>query len=288
MDTQAVLSYLQTAGTSLALNLIAAIAIFIIGRWVAKLLHGVALKGMQRSNLEPLLVKFLGNILYALLLIFVALAAISRIGIQTASLIAVIGAAGLAVGFALQGSLANFAAGVMVIIFRPYKIGDYVEAGGVAGVIEDVQIFTTELNTADNRKIMVPNGQMMAGAITNYSAHDTRRVDLVVSVGYEDDIDTVRRVLEEVIAEDERVLETPASNIRMNAMADSSVDWVVRPWVKTVDYWDVYWDLTEKIKRRFDQEGISIPFPQRDVHIYHHGENGQPEQSSGIEAVAKH
>ncbi|EPC00961.1 hypothetical protein L861_15500 [Litchfieldella anticariensis FP35 = DSM 16096] len=288
MDTQGVLNYLQTAGTSLALNLIAAIAIFIIGRWVAKLLHGVALKGMQRSNLEPLLVKFLGNILYALLLIFVVLAAISRIGIQTASLIAVIGAAGLAVGFALQGSLANFAAGVMVIIFRPYKIGDYVEAGGVAGMIEDVQIFTTELKTADNRKIMVPNGQMMAGAITNYSAHDTRRVDLVVSVGYEDDIDTVRRVLEEVIAEDERVLESPAPNIRMNAMADSSIDWIVRPWVNAVDYWDVYWDLTEKIKRRFDQEGISIPFPQRDVHIYHHGNNGQPEQSSGIEAVAKH
>ncbi|WP_170121137.1 mechanosensitive ion channel family protein [Halomonas denitrificans] len=273
IDPGGLLAYLQSTGLSFATNLVAAAAIFVIGRWVAKGLHRLLMRGMQRAKVEPLLVKFLGNIAYALLLTFVVLAAISRIGIQTASLIAVIGAAGLAVGLALQGSLANFAAGVMVILFRPYKIGDYVEAGGVAGVIEDVQIFTTELRTGDNRKILVPNGQMMSGAITNASAHATRRVDLAVGVGYEADIDTVRRVLEGVVADDPRVLADPAPNIRMSAMGDSSITWIVRPWVKAGDYWDVHWEMTEAIKRRFDAEGISIPFPQRDVHVYHHGES---------------
>ena len=273
IDPGGLLTYLQSTGLTFATNLVAAAAIFVIGRWIAKGLHRLTVRGMQRARVEPLLVKFLGNILYALLLTFVVLAAISRIGIQTASLIAVIGAAGLAVGLALQGSLANFAAGVMVILFRPYKIGDYVEAGGVAGVIEDVQLFTTELRTGDNRKILVPNGQMMSGAITNASAHATRRVDLTVGVGYEADIDTVRRVLEGVVADDSRVLVDPAPNIRMSAMGDSSITWIVRPWVKAGDYWDVHWEMTEAIKRRFDAEGISIPFPQRDVHVYHHGES---------------
>ncbi|MFG6179110.1 mechanosensitive ion channel family protein [Halomonas sp. THAF12] len=272
MDTQWITDFVQMQGASFVINLVAALAIFVIGRWVVKLLHGFAIKAMQRGRLDPLLVKFLGNILFALMMVFVVLAAISQIGIQTTSLIAVLGAAGLAVGLALQGSLANFAAGVLVIIFRPYKIGDYVEGGGVSGTIDDVQIFTTELRTPDNRKIIVPNGQMMSGAITNYSSHDTRRVDLVVGVGYDDDIDTVRRVLESVVADDPRVLADPAPNIRMSAMGDSSVNWIVRPWVQAADYWDVFWEMTEEIKRRFDAEGISIPFPQRDVHVYHHPE----------------
>ncbi|MBY6109119.1 mechanosensitive ion channel [Halomonas sp. DP1Y21-3] len=273
MDVEALIEFASTTGLQFLINLVAAAAIFIIGRWVAKAVHRVVVKGMQRADVEPLLVKFLGNILYALLLTFVILAAISRIGIQTASLIAVIGAAGLAVGLALQGSLANFAAGVMVIIFRPYRIGDYVEAGGVSGTVEDVQIISTELSTPDNRKIIVPNGQMMSGAVVNYSAHATRRVDLTVGVGYDDDIDTVRRVLESVVADDPRVLSEPAPNIRMNAMGDSSITWIVRPWVQASDYWDVYWEMTEEIKRRFDREGISIPFPQRDVHLYHHAKD---------------
>ncbi|WP_458525424.1 mechanosensitive ion channel family protein [Onishia taeanensis] len=277
MEMDVLLTYLQTTGTSFAIDLVAALAIFVIGRWVISLVHRLSIKAMERAKIEPLLVKFLGNILKTLLLIVVVLAAIGQLGIQTTSLIAVLGAAGLAVGLALQGSLANFAAGVLVIIFRPYKIGDYVEAAGVAGVIDDVQIFTTELKTGDNRKIIVPNGQMMNGAITNYSSHDTRRVDLVASVGYDADIDTVRRVLEEVVANDPRVLETPAPNIRMSAMMDSSVNWIVRPWVKAGDYWDVHWEMTEELKRRFDAEGISIPFPQRDVHVYHHDD-----QKAGI------
>lgn len=283
MDSQWITDFVQMQGTNFVINLVAAAAIFVIGRWVVRLVHGLSLKAMQRGKVDPLLVKFLGNILYALLMIFVVLAAISQVGIQTTSLIAVIGAAGLAVGLALQGSLANFAAGVLVIIFRPYKIGDYVEAGGVAGVIDDVQIFTTELKTADNRKIIVPNGQMMSGAITNYSSHATRRVDLVVGVGYEDDIDTVRRVLQGVVADDPRVLEDPAPNIRMSAMGDSSVSWIVRPWVKAEDYWNVHWEMTEEIKRRFDAEGISIPFPQRDVHVYHHPEAPEARSPATLE-----
>ncbi|WP_240349300.1 mechanosensitive ion channel family protein [Halomonas binhaiensis] len=273
VNVDALVEFASTTGLQFLINLVAAAAIFIIGRWVAKAIHRLVIKGMERAKLEPLLVKFLGNIVYTLLLLFVVLATISKLGIQTASLIAVLGAAGLAVGLALQGSLANFASGVMVIIFRPYRIGDYVEAGGVSGTVQDVQIFTTELTTPDNRKVIVPNGQMMAGAITNYSAHATRRVDLVVGVGYDDDIDTVRRVLESAVADDSRVMEAPESTIRIGTMNESSVDWIVRPWVKAEDYWDVYWGLTEEIKRRFDKEGISIPFPQRDVHVYHHGDN---------------
>lgn len=284
IDMDAVAAYLQTTGLEFVINLVAALAIFVIGRWVAKIIHHLMTKGMQRARLEPLLVKFLGNIAYTLLLTFVVLAAISRVGIQTASLIAVIGAAGLAVGLAMQGSLANFAAGVMVIIFRPYRIGDFVEAGGVSGTVDDVQIFTTELSTPDNRKVIVPNAQMMSGAITNYSARETRRVDLTVRVGYDDDINNVRRILESVVNDDTRVLQDPAPNIRMNAMGDSCVEWIVRPWVQAADYWDVHWEMTEEIKSRFDREGISIPFPQRDVHVYHHGgsKEGRADESAPV------
>ncbi|SEM64043.1 mechanosensitive ion channel family protein [Halomonas caseinilytica] len=272
MDLEKVVEFLQVQGTSFVINLVAAIVIFVIGRWIAKLLHRLVIKAMKRAKTDPLIITFTGNILYILLMFAVVLAAIGQLGIQTTSLIAVIGAAGLAVGLALQGSLANFAAGVMVVLFRPYRVGDYIEGGGVSGTVEEVQIFNTELSTPDNRRVIVPNGQMLSDAITNYSTHPTRRVDLVVGVGYGDDIDTVRRVLEGVVADDSRVLEDPAPNIRIGSLGDSSVNWIVRPWVKAVDYWDVYWEMTEEIKRRFDREGINIPFPQRDVHVYHHGE----------------
>ncbi len=270
METDEILGVIQESGTDLALNIIAAIAIFFIGRWVIKLLHRLLVRGLEKAKVEPILIKFLGNIVYTVLLIFVILAAVNQLGVQTTSLIALLGAAGLAVGLALQGSLANFAAGVLLIIFRPYRVGDYIEGAGVAGTVDEVQIFTTILNTPDNRRVVVPNGQMMSGTITNYSSHPTRRVDLVASVSYDDDSDKVRAVLQEIVASDERVLPEPAPNIRMVAHADSSVDWIVRPWVKTEDYWGLYWDLTEKIKRRFDEEGITIPYPQRDVHLYHH------------------
>jgi len=274
MEMEAILGFVQEQGAAFGINLVAALAIFVIGRWVAKLVNRVLVKGLNRAEVEPILVRFVGNIVNVVLTIFVVLAAISQLGVQTTSLIAVLGAAGLAVGLALQGSLANFAAGVLIIVFRPYKSGDYIEAGGVAGTVDEVQIFTTVLNTPDNRRVIVPNGQIMSGVITNYSSHPIRRLDLTASVSYDADTDHVRRVLTGILDADERVLSEPAYNVRMMTHGESSIDWIVRPWVNTADYWETCWDLTERIKRRFDEEGIAIPFPQRDVHVYSHAGGG--------------
>ena len=261
--------------TALLYKILFAGLIFFIGRWVARLMTDLAKKMMARAEIEDTLERFLGNLLYATLLTFVVIASINQLGIQTTSLIAVLGAAGLAIGLALQGSLSNFAAGVLIVLFKPYKVGDFVEAGGVAGTIEEVQIFTTILKSPDNKKIIVPNSQVMAGEITNYSANPTRRVDLVVGCGYDDDLDKVRKVLEEVVAADPRILDDPETTIAISELGDSSVNFVLRPWVLGTDYWPVYCALTEQVKKRFDQEGISIPYPQRDVHIYQR----TPEQS---------
>ncbi len=258
----------QSLATEFGVKIVAAIAIFIIGRWIVSLLTRGMRRLMERADLEPTLVTFLSNITRILLLVFVVLAAISQLGIQTASIIAVLGAAGLAVGLALQGSLANFAAGVLIIVFRPYRVGDYVEAAGVGGTVEQVQIFTTVLRTPDNKRVIVPNSQITDGVITNYSANDTRRVDLVFGIGYGDDIDKARDIIRGVLEADERVLKDPAPQVAVQELADSSVNFVTRPWVATADYWAVYFDVTEKVKKRFDEEGVSIPFPQRDVHIY--------------------
>ncbi|MGD9407635.1 MAG: mechanosensitive ion channel [Gammaproteobacteria bacterium] len=255
-------------GAEFGLKLVTALVIFIIGRWVARRLAGLVEKGMTKAGTDSTLTGFLRNIVYIGLLTFVILAAIAQLGVQTTSFIAVLGAAGFAVGLALQGSLANFAAGVLIIIFRPFKSGDFVEAGGVAGVVENIQIFTTTMRTGDNKTIIIPNGQITSGTIVNYSTKDTRRVDMVIGVGYGDDLDNVRRVLEEILKEDERVLEDPAPTIGVLELADSSVNFAVRPWVKSADYWPVYFALHEKVKKRFDKEGISIPFPQQDVHIH--------------------
>ncbi len=252
------------------LKLVLAIAILLIGRWIAKGLTVLARRAMERSKVDTMLAKFIGNLTYAALLTFVVLAAINQLGLQTTSFIAVIGAAGLAVGLALQGSLSNFAAGVLIIVFRPYKVGDYIEVGGVAGVVEEAQVFTTILKTPDNKTVIVPNAHIMSGTITNYSARSERRIDLVVGVGYDADLDKTREVLLELLGSDQRILEEPAAVIGVTELADSSVNFVVRPWVKTGDYWPVYMDLNERIKKRFDAEGITIPFPQRDVHIYEH------------------
>jgi small conductance mechanosensitive channel len=270
METDHLIELLQAAGASFGLNLLAAVAILLIGRWAAKLIHKGLVKALEKARLEPILVRFLGNVAYALVMVFVILGAINQLGVQTASLIALLGAAGLAVGLAMQGSLANLAAGVLLIIFRPYRIGDFVEGGGTTGTVEEVQIFTTVLKTPDNRRVIVPNSQMMSGTITNFSAHDHRRVDLTVGVSYDADSDHVREVLKSVLAADERVLPEPEPVIAMLAHGDSSVDWIVRPWVRTTDYWAFYWHAMEAIKRAFDREGISIPYPQRDVHIYNH------------------
>jgi len=270
MNIQQLLQKAQVVGTEFGLKLLAGLAILIIGRWIAKWLTGIVRRLMTRAKVDEMLVRFVGNLTYAVLLTFVILAAIGQLGVQTTSFIAVLGAAGLAVGLALQGSLGNFAAGVLIVLFRPYRVGDYVEAGGIAGTVEEVQIFTTVLITPDNKKIIVPNGQIMSGTITNYSAKETRRVDLVAGVSYSDDLDKVKGVLQAIIDADARIQKDPAPTIAVLALADSSVNFAVRCWTKTSDYWSVFFDLNEQIKKRFDTEGISIPFPQRDVHLYQH------------------
>lgn len=237
---------------------------WIVSRIITRIVRGV----MRKARVEPTLVGFLGNLTFALLMTMVVISAVQKLGVHTTSFVAVLGAAGLAIGFALQGSLANLAAGVMLILFRPFKAGDYVEAGGVSGAVTEVQIFATVLQTPDNKRVIVPNSSITDNTITNYSANDTRRVDLVFGIGYGDDIQKAKQVLEEVLAQDTRVLKDPAPTVAVSELADNSVNFVVRPWVRTADYWGVLFDVTEAVKQRFDAENISIPFPQRDVHLH--------------------
>lgn len=250
------------------LQIIAAIVVFVVGRWLARRISKLIERGLTRADTDPTLVGFFRNIAYFGLLTLVIIAAVGQLGVQTTSFIAILGAAGLAVGLALQGSLANFAAGVLMIIFRPFKAGDFIEAAGTAGSVEEIQLFTTTLKTPDNKTIIIPNAQVTGSTITNYSARDTRRLDLVFGVSYTDDLDQVKRVIREVLAEEKRLLDDPEPLIGLLNLGDSSVDFAVRPWVNSGDYWPVYFDLQEAMKKRFDREGISIPFPQRDVHLY--------------------
>ena len=261
-------SFVADQGVALLMNVIAALAIFFVGRWVAKIVMGVVVKLMVRAKVDDMLAKFLSNIIYALLITFVIVAAVDRLGVDTTSLAAIIAAAGLAVGLALQGSLANFASGVMLILFKPFKLGDFVDAGGSKGVVEEIHIFNTLMRTGDNVQIIIPNSQITAGTITNFSAKDTRRIDLVIGCGYDDDLKAVRQCLEELIAADERILKDPEPVVAVDELADSSVNFVVRPWVASGDYWAVRWDLTEKVKITFDEKGFNIPYPQQDLHIH--------------------
>lgn len=267
-DWNKVIEFLKTEGVELGINIAIAIAIFYVGKMAVSLVIRGLRKVMRRQEIDKTLETFIANLVRAVLMIVVIIAAIGQVGIQTTSFIAIFGAAGLAVGLALQGSLSNFAAGVLIVLFRPYRVGDFVEAAGISGSVEQVQILTTVLKTGDNKQIIVPNSQIMGSIITNYSANDTRRVDMVVGVSYDDDLDKVRATLEELIAAEERILDEPAPTIAVSELADSSVNFVVRPWVKTPDYWSVKFDLTEAIKKRFDKEDISFPFPQQDVHIH--------------------
>lgn len=260
--------------TLYGLKVIAAIAIFIVGRWVAKVISKMIRKMMRKADVDQTLRKFVGNMAYIVLLLFVVLAALNQLGIQTTSFIAVLGAAGLAIGLALQGSLSNFAAGFLMIIFRPIRVGDFIEGAGTSGTVEEIQIFTTTLITPDNKTVIIPNANLTSENIVNWTAKGTRRVDLVMGIGYEDDIDSARQIMMDEIAKEDRVLKEPAPQIAVVELADSSVNFVVRPWAKASDYWGVYMTLTESIKKAFDANGISIPYPQRDVHIYKHGDNG--------------
>ena len=258
--------------TIYGLRVVAAIVVLIVGRWIAKGLTNVLDRLMSKKDIDPTIISFVKSLTYIALLVFVVLAALGQLGIQTTSFIAVIGAAGLAIGLALQGSLSNFAAGFLMIIFRPFKVGDYIEGAGVAGTVETIQIFTTQLKTPDNKTVIVPNAKMTGDNITNYTMKGTRRVDMVFGIGYGDDIDKAKNILNDLVAQEERILNDPPVKIAVVELADSSVNFVVRPWVKSDDYWDVYFDFTENVKKRFDAKGVSIPFPQQDVHMYQHKE----------------
>jgi small conductance mechanosensitive channel len=268
IDWASLYAKIQTVGVSFGIKIIAAIAIFYVGRLIAKVVTNGVRKLMVAQEVDKILESFVGNFVYSLLMIFVIIAAINQLGVQTTSLIAIIGAAGLAIGLALQGSLANFASGVLIVMFRPYKVGDFVEAAGIAGSVVQVQILTTVLKTGDNKQIIVPNGQIMSSIITNFSANDTRRVELTIGIGYDDDIDKARDTIQDLVDADDRILKDPACLIAVSELADSSVNFLVRVWVKSGDYSGVKFDMIEAIKKRFDKEGISFPYPQQDVHIH--------------------
>lgn len=249
-----------------SIKILISLTIFIIGQLIAKIISRVLGKVLNHTKLDTILVDFIQSLVQALLLVFVIVAALDQLGVNTNSVIAVLGAAGLAIGLALQGSLQNFAAGFMLLIFRPFKAGDFVEAAGAAGIIEKVGIFSTTMHTGDNKQVIIPNGTIYSSNIINYSARGTRRIDMVFSIGYSDDIRKARDVMAAIIKADERVLTDPEPLIAVGELGASSVNFFVRPWVRTDDYWDVKFALTEKIKIAFDENGISIPFPQMDIH----------------------
>jgi len=248
------------------ISIVMALAIFIIGKFVVGVLVNVSKKLMIKAKVDSILVNFIGSIVKTVLLLFVVIAALDQLGIDTTSLIALIGAAGLAIGLALQGTLQNLASGVMLIIFRPFRDGDFIEAAGISGVVEQIGIFSITMRTGDNREVIIPNGAVYGGTITNNSRRSTRRVDMVFGIGYDDDLKKAKAILIRILSEDDRVLKDPAPLVAVAELADSSVNFNVRPWCATADYWSVYFDTHEKVKLTFDAEGISIPYPQMDIH----------------------
>ncbi len=268
VNVDSLLATLQNLATLYGLKILAAIFIFVIGRWIAKMVKKFLDRTMTRSGVDATIIPFILDLSYVALLIIVIVASLGALGIQTTSLIAVLGAAGLAVGLALQGSLSNFAAGVLIVTFRPIRVGDYFEGAGTAGTVEQIQIFSTTAKTPDNKVIIIPNGKLLSDNIVNYSIKEIRRVDMTIGVSYGDSIDKVKEILTDILTNDSRILLDPSPTIGLVQLADSSVNFAVRPWVRTEDYWAVYFDLHETIKKRFDTEGISIPFPQQDIHVY--------------------
>jgi len=265
-------SSVQTVSDMIGLystNIAIAIVIFFVGKWLVSKVTSVVINLMNKQkNMDKTLSMFLEDILYYTLMAVVVLTALDQVGVETTSFLAILGAAGLAIGLALKDSLSNFASGVMIIMFRPYKIGDVVSAGGITGKVIEIHLFNTEFTTPDNQKILVPNGSITAGSITNINAHDTRRIDLTIGIGYDDDIKKAKNLLHEIVNANDKILKDPSVTIAVAELADSSVNFIVRPWVNTPDFWDVKFDLLETIKNRFDEEGISIPYPQSDVHLY--------------------
>ena len=262
--TEAIMKWIWEYGPMI----LTALVIFIVGRIVVGMIVSLLKKVMGKANVDETLTKFIASLVRIFLLMVVVIAALEALGVNTNSMIAILGAAGLAIGLALQSSLSNFSSGVMLIIFRPFKAGDFIEAGGAVGVVEEIRIFNTLMKTGDNKSIIIPNGNIMGNNITNYSAKETRRVDMVFGIGYDDDLKKAKNLLEKIVSEDSRVLQDPAPVIAVSELADSSVNFIVRPWVKSADYWGLYWDFMEKVKITFDAEGISIPYPQQDVHMH--------------------
>ena len=252
--------------TPYIINIVVSLIIFIVGKYFAKMATNITKKILTKSNINETLVNFLGNVIYGLLLVVVVLAALSNLGVETTSFVAILGAVGLAVGLAFQSTLSNISAGVMIVIFRPFSIGNFIEAGGVAGTVEELNLFNTVFKTADNKVIIVSNSNIIGGNITNYSLKETRRVDFVFGIGYDDDLKLAKQTLQDIMNKDSRILKDPAPFVAVGELADSSVNFTVRVWVKSAAYWAVHFDTIEEVKLTFDKQGISIPYPQLDVH----------------------
>ncbi len=250
------------------LRVVGAIVVLIIGRFVAGLVRKAVRRGLEKREADATLVPFVSSLVYYLALAFVLIAVLSLFGVQTASLVAVLGAAGLAIGLALQGTLSHFASGIMLLIFRPFRVGDYVAVGDTKGTVEELGIFATTLRSPDNIKITVPNSAIYGSSIHNYDGYDTRRVDILIGISYGDDIEAAREIIHRVVESDERVLADPPLQTVVAELADSSVNLSVRPWARSSDYWQLKFELTERIKRELEENGVTIPFPQRDVHLY--------------------
>lgn len=258
---------IETYAIPWGIKIVAAIAIFIIGKVIVKIIVKAIKKVMARANVEETLRNFLGNIAQAILMVVIIIAALEQLGIDTTSVLAVFAAAGLAIGLAFKDSLSNFAAGIMLVLFQPFKIGDFIEAAGIAGIVEQIRIFNTVMRTGDNREITVPNAHIYGGIITNFSARDTRRIDLVIGIGYDDNIGDAKNIIEDIISKEDRLLSDPAPTVMVLELGESSIDIAVRPWVKADDYWAARADLLQTIKESFDDKGISIPYPQRELHM---------------------
>ena len=265
---QEIMNYAIEITSNFGLKLLTALIVVIVGKQLVKILLKVIKVALEKANTEETVRIFVANLLNTVFTVIIFVAAINQLGVETTSIIALLGAAGLAIGLALQGSLANFASGILIVIFRPYKVGDYIEAGTNVGTVKDIQIFSTVLRTPDNKAIVVPNGSIMDGSITNYSEQPTRRIDIIASCSYEDDLDKVKQVLKTILDSEERILTEPKPQIAVSELAESSVNFIVRPWVNSSDYLPVMYSLLEQIKKTFDQEGISIPYPQSDIHIH--------------------
>lgn len=249
------------------LKILFALVIFFVGKYFSGVAQKVVRKLLNSRKVDPTVVSFVANLSWAVVFVFTIIATLGQIGVQTASLVAVIGAAGLAVGLALQGSLSNFASGVLMVLFRPCRVGDYIEAAGIAGTVDEITIFSTKLRTPDNKVIVAPNSSIMNGTITNYSASENRRIDLVICVSYTADLAQTKKVLTEILDNNQYVLKEPGYTVGLSELASSSINFVVRPWIKTADYWTARFEILEQIKNALDAADIEIPFPQMDIHV---------------------